>query len=108
MQTILITGTNRGIGLELTRQLLQRDDVHLFATCRTPERADQLSDLARKHPKKMAVLKMDVNDASSIDSAVAAISGETRALDLLINNAGIFPKGRASIARFGAIDARQM
>ena len=108
MQTILITGTNRGIGLELTRQLLQRDDVHLFATCRTPERADQLSDLARKHPKKMAVLKMDVNDASSIDSAVAAISAETRALDLLINNAGIAPRGDHQSRDMGDLSAADL
>ncbi len=88
MQKILITGANRGIGFELTRQLL-KDDSRIFATCRAPERADALNSLAREHPDRVAVLQMDVNDQSSIDGAVKAVAAKTDVLDLLINNAGI-------------------
>ncbi len=88
MQTILITGANRGIGFELTRQLLQ-DDAAIFATCRAPERADALNNLAREQPNRVTVLQMDVNDEASISAALKAVSAKTDALDLLINNAGI-------------------
>ena len=88
MQTILITGANRGIGFELTRQFLQ-DDSRIFATCRNPERADALNDLARKHAERVAVLQLDVNDEASIEAAAQSVAGKTDALDLLINNAGI-------------------
>ncbi len=88
MQTILITGANRGIGLALTRQLLQ-DDVRIFATCRAPKRADDLNELAQKQPERVTVVQLDVNDEASIASAVASVAAQTDALDLLINNAGI-------------------
>ena len=88
MQTILITGANRGIGLELTRQLL-KDDTQIFATCRRPERADALNDLARKHADRVTVLQLDVNNERSIRAAVEAVAAKVDALDLLINNAGI-------------------
>ena len=91
MQNILITGANRGIGFELTRQLLQ-GDAHIFATCRTPERALQLNDLAQKHPDRVAVLQLDINDEAAIDAAVKQIAAKVGVLDLLINNAGISPR----------------
>ena len=88
MQTSLITGANRGIGLALTRQLLQ-DDARIFATCRAPKRADALTELAQHHPQRVTVLQLDITDESSIDSAVKAVAAETDGLDLLVNNAGI-------------------
>jgi NAD(P)-dependent dehydrogenase (short-subunit alcohol dehydrogenase family) len=88
MQTILITGANRGIGFELTRQFL-RDDTQIFAACRGPERADALNELAGNHADCVAILQMDVNDEDSISAAVKAIAAKTDALDLLVNNAGI-------------------
>ncbi|MCY4064277.1 MAG: SDR family oxidoreductase [Chloroflexi bacterium] len=88
MQNILITGANRGIGFELTRQLL-KDDSQIFATCRAPESADALNELAREHADRVAVLPMDVNDKATIDGALEAVAGKVDALDLLINNAGI-------------------
>jgi len=88
MQTILITGANRGIGFELTRQLL-KDDSHIFAACRAPERADALNELAREYADRVTVLQMDVNDEVSINAAVQAVAAKVNALDLLVNNAGI-------------------
>ena len=92
MQRILITGANRGIGFELTRQILQ-DGAHIFATCRKPVRADALNNLARQHTDTVTVLQMDINDESSISAAVKAVAAKADALDLLVNNAGIYPKG---------------
>ena len=68
-----------------------KDDVQLFATCRAPERADALQDLARQHAARLTILQMDVDDETSIDGAAQAVADKTEALDLLIkeNNAGI-------------------
>ena len=93
MQNYLITGANRGIGLELTRLLLTQGRARVFATCRAPERADNLNELAGDNPDKVTVLQLDVNDEASIAAAVQAVSAAAAFLDVLINNAGIFPKG---------------
>ncbi len=88
MQTILITGANRGIGFELTRQLL-KDDSHIFASCRAPERADALKQLAQEQADRVTILPLDIDDDSSISAALAAVAAKTEALDLLVNNAGV-------------------
>ena len=93
MQNILITGANRGIGFELTRQFLQQGDSHIFAACRSPGTATQLNELAQKHSDNLTVLQMDINDEAAIDAAVKQIAVTAGALDVLINNAGVFPKG---------------
>ena len=108
MQTILITGANRGIGLELTRQLLQRDDVHIFATCRTPERAAELNALAEPDPNRVTILQLDINDESSVSAAVRLIATGVRALDLLINNAGIAPRGDHQSRDMGELRAADL
>lgn len=104
MQGLLITGSNRGIGLEMVRQLTERDDVLLFATCRQPENADQLNAIAAQHPTRVKVLPLDVSDASSIRACVERVKQHTGALDVLINNAGIFPNETRS-RTFGQLEA---
>ncbi len=88
MKNILITGANRGIGYELTRQFLQ-DDARVFTACRGPGRADQLQALAKAHPDRVSIVQLDVTDEASIKAAVATVAAQSDSLDLLINNAGI-------------------
>ena len=88
MNTILITGANRGIGLELTRQLLQRGD-RIFAGCRQPEKAAALQDLQRTYGDQLAIVQIDVMDDESVAAAKTAVSTQTDHLDILINNAGV-------------------
>ena len=83
MATCLVTGANRGIGLECVRQLLARGDS-VVATCRDPASADGLKELACD---RLTVMAMDVADPASIAKAKAALGD--RPLDALINNAGI-------------------
>jgi NAD(P)-dependent dehydrogenase (short-subunit alcohol dehydrogenase family) len=83
MQTVLITGANRGIGLSLSRHFLKAG-WHVIATCRKPDSAAALTALACP---QLQVLQLDVTDARSVLALVAALDG--RALDVLINNAGI-------------------
>jgi len=84
----LITGANRGIGLELTRQLLERGE-RVFATCRNPTAATSLHDLSHDYPSQVSIVKLDVSKQTSIDASFETISELTDSLDLLINNAGI-------------------
>ena len=105
MQKILITGANRGIGLELVRQYLQYHDVLIFAACRKPEYADQLNSVAEQNSGRLRVLQMDINDETSIDAAVQSVAAQVEGLDLLINNAGIYPKGDHQSFTLGQLSA---
>lgn len=105
MPIALVTGANRGLGLELVRQLVERD-YRVFAGSRSPEEATDLRALAERQPMHVSVLRLDVTDAESVQAAVATIQRETHALDLLVNNAGISGGGRQDA--FGALDRRRM
>lgn len=83
MLTYLITGANRGLGLELTRQLRARGE-RVFATARAPRDAGELRKLTPD------VLALDAAEPASIESLGAAMKGQ--AVDVLINNAGIYGK----------------
>lgn len=82
--TTLVTGANRGIGLELARRLAA-DGHRVLATCRDPERADELRGLAGS--ADVEVLTLEVTDPDSVASLVAAVGD--RPLDVLVNNAGV-------------------
>ena len=82
-QRILITGANRGIGLEMTRQALARGDS-VIAACRAPDNAAALDGLAAAHGGALKIIGMEVRDEPS----VAAAAAMTAPLDLLVANAG--------------------
>jgi len=103
--TVLVTGANRGLGLEWVRQLVGSVD-RLFATCRRPDDADALRELANRHPDTIAVFALDVADPDTIDDAVVRVRREVDALDVLVNNAGI--SGGGSGDRFETVDAETM
>lgn len=79
MTTYLVTGANRGIGLELVKQLRARGDA-VFATTRTGADADLSATGAR-------VLKLEVSDEDSIAAIGANLA--SMPIDVLINNAGV-------------------
>lgn len=83
--TVLITGSNRGIGFEFTRQYAARG-WNVIATCRNPEAADSLKELSRDFPN-ITIEKLDVQDHDMIE-ALAEKYKETP-IDVLLNNAGI-------------------
>ncbi|MCB2378233.1 SDR family oxidoreductase [Hymenobacter sp. BT635] len=90
MKSVLITGANRGLGLELTRQYLERGD-HVFAATRQPEGATDLQILAQQRGGQLVVLPLDVTSAASLAAAYEQVAAATDHLDILINNAGILP-----------------
>ncbi|XP_068117891.1 C-signal-like [Hyperolius riggenbachi] len=93
-QRFLITGCNRGIGLELVRQLLEQPNPpkQIFATCRNPNSPQNqvLNDLAAKNPN-VVVIPLETTDAKSIQEAVEKVEKHLNGagLNVLINNAGI-------------------
>lgn len=92
MQRVFVSGANRGIGLEFTRQLLLRG-AHVFAACRQPGKAIRLTELAAAHPGKLHVLPLDLTRERSIAEAARETAALTDALDLLVNNAGVLVPG---------------
>uniref|UniRef100_A0A8D0BBV2 C-factor n=1 Tax=Salvator merianae TaxID=96440 RepID=A0A8D0BBV2_SALMN len=95
-RSILVTGANRGIGLELVKQFLAqpKPPQWLFAACRDPHggRAKELQALASTHPN-VVILQLESTDEASIKTAAkeaeALLAGS--GLTLLINNAAIMP-----------------
>uniref|UniRef100_A0A3B4BA36 Uncharacterized protein n=1 Tax=Periophthalmus magnuspinnatus TaxID=409849 RepID=A0A3B4BA36_9GOBI len=78
---VLITGANRGIGLELVRQITetQKPLSKVFACCRDPDgpKAQALKALAEKHPDVIMVIRMDVADPKSIQQAALQVGSST-------------------------------
>jgi NAD(P)-dependent dehydrogenase (short-subunit alcohol dehydrogenase family) len=80
MKNIVITGANRGIGLELTKQFAK--DNFVYAVCRSDFPNEELNDHIR-------IVKLDITDEAAIASFADKLNSEQVAIDLLINNAGI-------------------
>ncbi|KAG2747954.1 NAD(P)-binding protein [Suillus brevipes Sb2] len=87
---------SRGIGLELTKQLLASADAVVFATCRSPQSATSLLALGDSVSTNgtLHVVRMDVTDEIFIVSAKDEVAGilQGRGLDYLVNNAGVAPQ----------------
>ena len=98
MTTVLITGANRGIGLEHARRYASRG-VKVFATARNVAEADDLHALAREHAGAVTILPYDALDLGAPAALKAAIGDAP--LDLMLANAGVIG-GRAQ--SFGAVD----
>ena len=85
--TILITGTNRGIGLEFTRQYAA-DGWNVIACCRDPQSATALQALANAH-QNIQIVALDVADFAQIEAV--ALQLKNYKIDVLLNNAGVYP-----------------
>ena len=99
----LVTGANRGLGLEFVRQLLARGD-RVVATCRHPGKATALNALAGEHPGRLHVLPLDVADPRAIaelQRELLLLADDGDRLDLLVNGAGVLHSGE----RFGSVSA---
>jgi NAD(P)-dependent dehydrogenase (short-subunit alcohol dehydrogenase family) len=98
MPSALITGANRGLGLEFARQYLA-DGWQVYAACRDPDSASELRRPADTSGHKLRILALDVTNPASIKTAAAELDGQ--AIDLLLNNAGV---GGARGQTIGNID----
>jgi len=83
----LVSGANRGIGREVARALAQDDGMVVVGGVRDP---------AAKLPQGVAAQPLDVTDPRTIEDLVLGVQREHGRLDVLVNNAGIYPGGRAA------------
>lgn len=97
-ETILVTGSNRGIGLEFVKQYAARGWT-VIATTRTPQAAEELKAVAARHPT-VRIEALDVVDPVAVKALAAKYEGT--AIDVLINNAGVL--GALDKQRLGAFD----
>lgn len=86
MKTVLITGTNRGLGLEFVKQYLEAGQK-VIATARDPAQSAELQALRERYSKQLSLHALDVISADSRKQFAKAIGDQP--VHLLINNAGV-------------------
>jgi len=96
--SVMITGANRGLGLEWTRQYAEAG-WRVLASCRRPEEADDLKALAASHPR-VSVHRLDVTDSEQLRTLQLDL--EEARIDVLLNNAGVYLD--KFMGDFGSID----
>lgn len=103
MNHALVTGANRGLGLEFVRQLLARGE-RVIATCRQPGRAVELTRLSGEFPGHLTVMPLALPDPRSLAELVREIGALDSHIGCLINNAGMLVSGE----RYGSIEAKAL
>lgn len=84
---ILVTGANRGIGLEMVKVAVSKQ-WQVKACCRNPHVADKLTEVARMSGGLVSVHTLDITDKAQIQALAYELRGEV--IDILINNAGVY------------------
>jgi len=91
---ILVTGGNRGIGLEIVNGLSKDKNNTVIFTCRSEEEgAKALKGFKKAGKNNVVYLRLDLNDEKSIDALIKNVLKEYHHVDILVNNAGIFSDG---------------
>jgi NAD(P)-dependent dehydrogenase (short-subunit alcohol dehydrogenase family) len=98
MKTALVTGSNKGIGHEVARQLAGKG-LHVFVGARNSGAGRAAADAITKNGGKATFLEIDVADNTSVTAAAREFSKIADHLDVLINNAGIIVDGDAAILK---------
>lgn len=87
----LITGANKGIGLETARQL-GKQGITVLVASRDKQRGEKAAAALRSEGINAQGIELDVTNQTTIDAAVAEVSRQFGKLDILVNNAGILPE----------------
>jgi len=92
-----VTGANRGLGLEIARQLAQAGHTVVIGA-RDPEKGEEAAELLRTDGLDAETIEIDVDDPASTKRAAQELRDRHGTLDVLVNNAGIAPESRADSA----------
>src|SRR3954462_6716319 len=104
----LVTGGNRGIGLEVCRQLAARG-LRVILTARDPAKAETAASTLRDAAPGGAEIvaeALDITDAASIEALVRALAARTAHVDVLVNNAAILLGESRGILQTSIADLR--
>ncbi|MCH2154831.1 MAG: SDR family oxidoreductase [Opitutales bacterium] len=99
----VVTGANRGIGLEFTRQLLEAGHLTV-ACCRNPDEAGELKKLQDTHGHALKTVQLDVSDPESLTASAETLNELSGGVGLLIHNAGIVGNGKEGLSNFQSIE----
>ena len=66
-KVVVITGSNRGLGLEFVTQIIDNTEAAVVATSRNPAKFDQLQALAKEAPSRLQLVSLDAGDESSVE-----------------------------------------
>jgi NAD(P)-dependent dehydrogenase (short-subunit alcohol dehydrogenase family) len=97
----LVTGANRGIGLEVCKQLA-KNEIHVILSSRNIERGQEATKKLKSEGLEVSFLPLDVTQQQSVDHAFNTIHDEFGRLDILVNNAGIAIDPRGGSTLLGA------
>lgn len=95
MKTVVITGADRGLGLALCREFLEKA-YRVYAGQFMPE-WPELNQLLQQYPETLRLVPLDVGDPESVARAAETIGRETDVVDILINNAGVTARGEGTL-----------
>ena len=98
MATVLVTGANRGLGLEFCKQYAS-EGWRVLACCRMPQAAPELTSLIERYPL-VSMFALDVADFAQIERLAEQL--QDTSIDVLINNAGVY--GDSQEHGFGKLD----
>jgi NAD(P)-dependent dehydrogenase (short-subunit alcohol dehydrogenase family) len=107
MRSVAVTGASSGLGLEFTRQYLDRG-VQVIAGSRTAAEAESLRRLKDQHGGRLTVERLDVADPASRHAFRDVVDSKVGSLDGLVNAAGIIAGDEEHISEFGRLDQEEL
>ena len=96
MKIAIVTGSNRGIGLEICRQLAGVEDIRVISTSRSEDKGRRSCKQLKSEGLDVNYRQLDVTDEQSIHACIDSVIDEYGSVDILVNNAGVFPDKRAA------------
>ena len=106
MKTALVTGANRGLGLEISKQLAERG-YHVLLGCRTLEKSAATAGALAERNLSVEAIEIDVVNSASVGAAFQTVKDKHPALDVLVNNAGVLLDYGTAISELSVENLRE-